>query len=302
MNRELLQRYAWLSIMAAVLTIALKSGAYFVSGSVGLLSDAMESGVNLVAAVVTLLALMVAARPPDEQHNYGHDKAEYFSSGVEGTLILIAALGIAYAAVERLLNPRPLEQVGLGLVISVIASVVNLVVARILLNAGKQHDSIALEADAHHLMTDVWTSVGVVLAVFAVVLTGWVWLDAFFALAVAANILWSGVKLLRRSMYGLMDSAFDTETLNQVTAILQTYETDGITWHGLRTRRSGARKFMSVHILVPGAWSVKRGHDLLEHIEADIRKLLPRIVIVTHLEPIEDPVSQEDISIYPGRE
>lgn len=302
MNRTVLQRYAWLSIVAAVLTIALKTSAYWLSGSVGLLSDAMESGVNLVAAIVTLVALMIAARPPDETHNYGHDKAEYFSSGVEGTLILLAAFGIAYASIERLLNPQPLDQVGLGLVVSVIASVVNLVVAQVLLRAGKKYDSIALEADAHHLMTDVWTSAGVVVAVLAVMITGWQWLDPIFALAVAANILWSGIKLIKRSAWGLMDSAFDDETLASVTSVLQKYETDGITWHGLRTRRSGARHFMSVHILVPGAWSVKRGHDLLERVEGDIRQILPRVVVVTHLEPVEDPVSQEDISIQPIRE
>lgn len=302
MNRTVLQRYAWLSIVAAVLTIALKTSAYLLSGSVGLLSDAMESGVNLVAAVVTLVALMIAARPPDETHNYGHDKAEYFSSGVEGTLILLAAFGIAYASIERLFNPQPLDQVGLGLAVSIIASIVNLVVAQVLLKAGKNHDSIALEADAHHLMTDVWTSAGVVVAVLAVMITGWQWLDPLFALAVAANILWSGIKLIKRSAWGLMDSAFDDETLTHVTSVLQKYETDGITWHGLRTRRSGARQFMSVHILVPGAWSVKRGHDLLERVEGDIRQVLPRVVVVTHLEPVEDPVSQEDISIHPIRE
>lgn len=294
-QRASLTRFAWLSIGAAVATIGLKAGAYFVTGSVGLLSDALESLVNLVAAVVALVVLTIAARPPDEDHAYGHDKAEYFSSGVEGGLILIAALSIAWAAVGRLRDPQPIEQAGLGLLISVVASAINFGVARILLQAGRQHHSITLEADAHHLMTDVWTSVGVVLGVAAVALTGWERLDPIIALIVAANIVWSGVRLLQRSALGLLDTALPAAERGQVVAILTAYaDREGVQFHALRTRQAAARRFVSVHILVPGSWTVQRGHALLECIEADVRNALPNTTVFTHLEPLEDPESFED--------
>lgn len=294
MNRASLVRYAYLSIGAALLTIALKFIAYMLSGSVGLLSDALESGVNLIAAVVALGALAVAARPPDEQHNFGHDKAEYFSSGVEGALILVAAVSIAYTSIERLLNLQPLEQVGVGLVMSTLASGVNLVVSRILLRAGKENQSITLEADAKHLMTDVWTSVGVIIGVAAVGLTGWLWLDPVIALLVAANIVWSGAHLLRRSMSGLMDSALNATDVAKLTAALEPYQSEGVRWHDLRTRVSGARAFATVHILVPADWSVKRGHDLLEKLEGDLAGTVPNLVVTTHLEPLGDPAAGGD--------
>jgi cation diffusion facilitator family transporter len=294
-SRSSLTRFAWLSIAAAVITIGLKAGAYLVTGSVGLLSDALESVVNLVAAIVALVVLTVAARPPDEDHAYGHDKAEYFSSGVEGALILVAAASIAYAAITRLLNPQPIEQAGLGLAISVGASTVNFVVARILMQAGRHYHSITLEADSHHLMTDVWTSVGVVIGVALVALTGWELLDPIIALIVAANIVWTGARILQSSALGLLDTALPATERQQVLAILTRYvETEGVQYHALRTRQAASRRFVSVHILVPGSWTVMRGHRLLEQIEQDVRTALPSTTIFTHLEPIEDPVSFED--------
>lgn len=300
MSRQHLTRYAYLSIGAAILTIGLKAGAYLLTGSVGLLSDALESIVNLVAAIVALIALLVAVRPPDDIHNYGHDKAEYFSSGVEGALILVAALSIAYAALERLFNPQPLEQVGLGVVISIIASAVNWGVARVLFKAGHEHQSITLEADAHHLMTDVWTSVGVVIGVALVGITGLLWLDAAIALLVALNIILSGIRLVQRSALGLMDSALPSEQVASISTILDGYCLQHrIQYHALRTRQAGARKFVTVHILVPQDWTVKRGHDFVERIEGDIRQQLGQdnVNVSTHLEPLGDPASEADIDL-----
>jgi cation diffusion facilitator family transporter len=294
-SRHSLTRFAWLSIAAAVATIGLKAGAYLLTGSVGLLSDALESLVNLVAAVVALVVLSVAARPPDEDHAYGHDKAEYFSSGVEGGLILIAALSIIFAAVGRLLNPAPIEQAGLGLAISVVASAINLVVARVLLHAGRHYHSITLEADAHHLMTDVWTSVGVVVGVAAVALTGWERLDPLIALIVAVNIILSGARLIGRSALGLLDTALPAAERAEVVVILERYMVQaGVEFHALRTRQAGARRFVSVHILVPGSWTVHDGHRLLEQIEGEVRAALANCTVFTHLEPLEDPESFAD--------
>lgn len=296
-NRAFLTRFAWLSIAAAVLTITLKSIAYLLTGSVGLLSDALESIVNLVGALMALAMLTVAARPADEDHAYGHSKAEYFSSGVEGTLILIAAASIAWAAVPRLIEPQPLEQVGLGLGVSVGASLINLAVSVILLRASKKHNSVTLEASAHHLMTDVWTSVGVLVGVGAVAVTGWERLDPIVALVVAANIVWSGFRIVRMSALGLMDTALSKEEQTLVLNALKPHTQNGVEHHALRTRQSGARKFVSLHVLVPGEWTVDRGHQLLEQIEADIRKALPGVTVFTHLESLNDPASWEDTSL-----
>lgn len=290
-----LTRFAWLSIAAAVVTIGLKTGAYYVTGSVGLLSDALESVVNLVAAIVALVVLTVVARPPDDDHAYGHDKAEYFSSGVEGALILVAAVSIAYAAVGRLLDPKSIEQAGLGLAISVGASTINFAVARVLMQAGRHYHSITLEADSHHLMTDVWTSVGVVVGVALVALTGWEVLDPIIALVVAANIVWTGVRILQQSALGLLDTALPAEERQQVIAVLTRYvTTEGVQYHALRTRQAASRRFISVHILVPGSWTVQHGHKLLDQLEQDVRAALPNTTIFTHLEPIEDPASFAD--------
>lgn len=297
-DRKNLTRFAWLSIGTAVLTISLKAVAYLLTGSVGLLSDALESGVNLVAAIMALVALTIAAQPPDDQHTYGHAKAEYFSSGAEGTMILFAAAMIAATAVPRLLAPQPLEKVGLGLVVSVTAGLLNLGTALILLRAGKAHNSITLTADAHHLLSDVWTSVGVVVGVSAVALTGWEILDPIIALAVAAQILYSGVKLVRKSMAGLMDTALPAEELAVVTAVLDAYcREKQIEYHALRTRQSASQRFLSVHIQVPGDWTVMQGHTLVEELERDLRQALRPLSILTHLEPIEDPTSWEDIAL-----
>jgi cation diffusion facilitator family transporter len=289
-----LTRYAWLSIGAAVITIGLKLGAYWLTGSVGLLSDALESLVNLAAAIMALAMLTLAARPPDEEHAYGHGKAEYFAGGVEGALILLAAASIAWTAVPRLVAPQPLEQIGLGLAVSLAASAINLIVARVLLAAGRRFRSIALEADARHLMTDVWTSAGVLAAVGAVAFTGWQRLDPIIALVVAANIIWTGVRLLRQSALGLLDTALPPEEQVAIDAVLARYRSDEVQFHALRTRQAGARSFMSVHVLVPGGWTVQRGHRLLEQIERDIRAAVPGLTVFTHLEPLEDPVSFED--------
>lgn len=297
LDRSFLTRFAWLSIAAAIITIALKTTAYFLTGSVGLLSDALESLVNLVGALMALAMLTIAARPADEDHAYGHSKAEYFSSGVEGTLILIAAASIVIAAIPRLIYPRPLEQVGLGLGVSVAASLVNLVVALILLRASKQYNSITLEANAHHLMTDVWTSVGVLAGVGAVVLTGWERLDPIVAFLVAANIVWSGVRIVRMSALGLMDTALSTDEQDLVRDALKPYIQNEVQYHALRTRQSGARRFVSLHVIVPGKWTVQRGHRLLENIEADIRHVLPSVTVFTHLESLNDPASWDDTDL-----
>jgi cation diffusion facilitator family transporter len=294
MNRSSLTRFAWISIAAAVVTIVLKTTAYYLTGSVGLLSDAIESLVNLVGGIMALAMLTIAARPADEDHAYGHSKAEYFSSGVEGTLILVAALSIAFTAVTRLLYPRELEQVGIGLAVSVVASLINLGVALVLLRAGKKNHSITLEANAHHLLTDVWTSVGVVLGVAAVVLTGWLWMDPVVALLVAANIVWTGSHIVWRSISGLMDLALSPADLATVRQVLESHQSAEVQFHALLTRQAGARKFVSVHVLVPGVWTVQQGHELLERIEENIRSVLPNSSVFTHLEALEDPASWED--------
>lgn len=298
MARASLVRYAWLSVAAAVLTIGLKLWAWKLTGSVGLLSDALESFVNLGSALMAMAMLAIAARPADEDHPHGHDKAEYFSSGAEGTAILIAAVFIAIAAAPRLLDPQPLEQVGLGLGVSMAATLINLVVAQVLLRAGRTHDSITLQADAHHLMTDVWTSVGVVLAVGLVQLTGWLLLDPVIALAVAAHIAWVGLRLMGASIGGLMDAALPPPEQQALVNLLNRYKAEhGIDWHALRTRAAGSRRFVSVHVLVPGAWTVQRGHDLLEKIESEMAQTFKRLTVLTHLEPIEDEASWRDTGL-----
>jgi len=299
-NRSSLTRFAWLSIAAAILTIALKTAAYLITGSVGLLSDAVESVVNLIGGFMALAMLTVAARPADEDHAYGHSKAEYFASGVEGGLILVAAVSIGFAAVPRLITPKPLEAVGLGMGVSVVASLINLGVALLLLRVGRKHNSITLEANAKHLLTDVWTSVGVLAGVGLVVWTGWNWLDPVVALLVAANIVWTGVSIVRRSISGLMDTVLAPEDLAAVRKVFQGYAPTEVQFHALRTRQAGARKFVSVHVLVPGDWTVQRGHELLERIESDIRHALPDTVVFTHLESLDDPASWDDETLERG--
>ncbi len=294
MERPSLQRYAWLSIGAAIATIILKTTAFLLTGSVGLLSDAAESLVNLVGAIVALIMLTIAARPADESHAHGHSKAEYFSSGIEGVLILIAAVTIAYAAVQRLFDPQPLADVGIGIIVAIAASAINFFVARTLLRAGGKYDSITLEADAKHLMTDVWTSVGVIGGVAAVAITGWVRLDPIIALLVAANIVWTAIGLLRQSVAGLMDASLPVDEQAVVIKVLDDYKAQGVEYHALRTRQAAAQRFVSFHFLVPGSWTVQHGHAVLEEIENEICRVLPGATVTAHLEPLEDPGSFED--------
>lgn len=297
MTRSSLTRYAWLSIAAAVATILLKSIAYVMTGSVGLLSDAIESLVNLLAAFIALSMLMIAAKPPDEEHHFGHSKAEYFASGAEGILILVAAFGIGITAVHRIISPRQLEQVGTGLIVSTVASLINFGVSRVLLHIGRKFNSITLEADARHLMTDVWTSIAVIGGVAAVKLTGRVILDPVVAIIVAVNILWTGYKLIKRSISGLMDSALSGKDLQIISNVLDTYREQGIQFHSIRTRQAAGRSFISIHVLVPGRWTTHRGHHLAERIEIDISKALPGATVFTHLEPVDDPISFQDMDL-----
>jgi len=303
-----LARYGWLSIAAALSTIFLKGYAYWLTGSVGLLSDALESLINLVAAVIVLISLNIAARPPDDNHAYGHDKIEYFSSGAEGIMILLAAVSIAYTAWERLMHPEPLQQLDVGIAISVFASLINLLVARVLIKVGRSQRSITLEADGKHLMTDVWTTIGILIGIGLIAvgnrfqftldlaaqfgMQGWEILDPIIAILVAINIVWAGLHLIRRTIAGLMDAALPEDELAEIVEVLERFAaSDKITYHALRTRYAGARRFMSVHVLVPGQWSVQQGHDLLEMIEQQIMDKFDNIDIDTHLEPIEDLAS-----------
>jgi cation diffusion facilitator family transporter len=299
--RPRLTRYAWLSVGAAVITLGFKLVAWALTGSVGLLSDALESLVNLGAALMALWMLHIAVRPADEDHAYGHSKAEYFASGFEGTLVVLAAAGIAAAALPRLLDPRPLAQTGLGLTVSGIASVVNLLVARVLMRAGRKYRSIALTADAHHLMTDVWTSVGVIVGVGLIGVTGWQILDPLVALAMAVNVLVIGRRLLTESVKGLMDAAWPAEEQAVLQQALDEFRARGVQFHAVRTRRSATRRFASFHVLVPGAWTVQQGHDLLEEIERSLADRLASLTVFTHLEPIEDPTSYLDQELDRGR-
>jgi cation diffusion facilitator family transporter len=294
MSAKSARSYTLLSIAAALFTIALKTGAYWLTGSVGLLSDAMESGINLIAALFAFWALSYAAKPPDEEHPFGHSKAEYFSSGLEGALIVIAAISIAIAAWQRLLNPQPLEQIGIGLALSLVATAINGGVAWILLRAGKHLNSLALKADGHHLLTDVWTSFGVVLGILLVNLTGWLVLDPIVAFLVAVNIIWTGARLMRETGSGLLDQSISHAEQQQIKQLLIKYEQQGIQFHALRTRRAGSRRFVSIHVLTPGSWTVQQGHDLCEQVELAIAKALPGTHVMTHVEPLEDPVSFQD--------
>jgi cation diffusion facilitator family transporter len=292
-----LTRYAWLSIAAAIVTILMKSAAYLVTGSVGLLSDALESTVNLASAIVALIALRTASRPANDEFTFGYSKVEYFSSGFEGGMILLAAIGIILSALPRLINPQPLEQLGLGLVISVSASLINLGVAIVLKRAGQRYNSITLEADSKHLMTDVLTTGGVLIGIILVALTGWLRLDPLIALAVAVNIIFTGYKLLVRSGRGLLDMSLPEEELKSVHSILGSYQSQGVGYHALRSRQAAARKFLVVHLLLPGEWTISAGHKLADQIENQVREAIPNSNIVTHIEPANDPLSLQDASL-----
>jgi len=279
---------------AATLTFLIKLVAAYVSGSVGLLSDALEGIVNLVAATIALIVLKIVEQPPDEMHQYGHDKAEYFSSGIESTLIMIASLSILYAAVKSLLNPQPLEQAGLGLALAVVAAIINLLVGQLLIRAGKKDDSITLETNGRHLMSDVWTSAGVVVGVGLAVVTGQQWLDPVIAIVIGLKIGWEGIKIFKRSVSGLMDATIATAEREAVVATLEKHRAEGVEWHALRTRQAGSRRFIDVHLLVPGAWSVQQSHDLAESLEAEIRDQINYSTVMVHVEPLEDERSWQD--------
>jgi cation diffusion facilitator family transporter len=293
-----LTRYAWLSVIAALATIALKAAAWRVTGSVGMLSDALESVVNLAAALLALWMLRIAAAPPDADHPYGRSKAEYFASGFEGAMIVLAAAGIVYTALPRLIEPRPLDTPGLGIAISIVASAINFWTARVLLRAGARYHSITLEADARHLLTDVWTSAGVLAAVALVPLTGWLRLDPLIAFAVAINILWTGARLMRRSVEGLLDVAIPVSEREEISKILQEYTRRyGVAFHAVRTRHAGTRRFVSFHLLVPDEWTVKHAHQIAEEVEARIGALVPNASLISHIEPISDPRSYDDMGL-----
>lgn len=274
--------------------MGLKISAWSVTGSVGLLSDAMESTVNLAAGVLMLVALRVSALPPDENHQYGHEKAELFSAAAEGLMIVLAASLIVWTAIERLLHPRTIEQVGVGLAVSLGAAGINLAVGLVLLRAGRRHQSRALSADGRHLLTDVCTSGGVLVGLVLVAFTGWRPLDPLIALAVGVNIVITGVKLLWSSVDGLMDPPVSPEELARIQAVIEIYQAQGVAFHALRSRVAGHRRFVSVHVLVPGRWTVNQGHDLLERFEGELRATLDNLHVFTHLEPIEDPLSYLD--------
>ena len=293
-----LKKFAWLSVATAIVTIALKVGAWWVTGSVGLLSDAAESVVNLVAAVIALGAISVSERPADDDHQYGHSKAEYFSAGVEGAMIFVAAAFILVVSVERLINPAPLEALGVGLAISVVAAVLNGVVGLVLVRAGVRHRSPTLRADGKHLITDVITSVGVVVGLALAWATGWQVLDPIVAIGVGLNILFIGYRLVHESGMGLMDATLPDEDNRLIEEVLERHREPGrVDFHELRTRESGKWRFVEFHALVPGKWSVERGHDLVETVEQEIHAALPNSHITTHIEPIEDERAYNDVHL-----
>jgi cation diffusion facilitator family transporter len=292
-EHHLLSRFMLLSLAAAIVTMALKAGAAVITGSVGFLSDALESGVNLVAALVALFALRVAARPRDADHHFGHGKAEYLSALVEGAMIFVAAAAIIWSAVERLMSPVPLEEPGLGLALSTVAAGVNLAVGLTLLRIGRRHRSVTLIADGKHLMTDVWTSAGVIVGIALVALTDWYPLDPIVALAVGVNILWTGYRLLRGSMSSLLSAALPERDHAAVDAVLHRYRTEyGVEFAPLRTVQSGRQRLVFVVLTVPGEWTVQAAHDLADRLETDIDAALPHTETFIHVEPAGTPARQ----------
>ena len=285
-EQKIIERFLLLSIAAAILTIALKSGAAILTGSVGFLSDALESGVNLIAAVVALIAIRIAAKPADANHNFGHGKSEYVSALVEGAMIFVAAALIIYTAIGRLVDPTPLEQVGVGLFLSIVATLINLGVGLALLRAGKHYRSAALSADGHHLLTDVWTTVGVVAGIAAVAITGWVWLDPVIALLVGVNILWTGYKLLKSSLSNLISEALPPGDVDVLKGVLTNFELEhGVSIEDLRTVASGRQRLVYLTMTVPGEWTVDFAHQLADDLEAAILEALPNSESMIHTEP-----------------
>jgi cation diffusion facilitator family transporter len=289
--------YLKLSIAVAIATIALKTGAWWLTGSVGLLSDAMESVVNLAGAMFALAMVVIAARPPDEEHPFGHSKAEYFSSGFEGLLIFIAALAIMWAAVDRLKSPQPLEQLGIGLALSVLSSVLNGVLAWAMLKKAREHRSMALEADARHLFTDVWTSIGVVLGLLAVAASGWLWLDPVIAIAVAGNVAREGFSLVRRSADGLMDRAVDPHVQQQIDEVLSGFaHPNTLRFDHVNTRRAGQRLFVDLHMHMPPNWSLQRAAALRTSVEQALMAAVPGLRATIQLLPMDVEAHFDDIA------
>lgn len=299
MKSPSLKRFLYLSIAAALTTIGLKFAAYFETGSMGFFSDALESLVNLFAAIIALVLLHLSEKPADEEHEFGHGKAQYFSSALEGALILIAAFSIIYTSIPKILNPHPLENIGIGTFYSVVAALINLIVGIILTKKGKETKSLLLEADGRHLLSDVVTSVGVIVGIILVRVTGYYFLDPIIAIAVALHIVYVGFKLIKRSTSVLMDAAMPKEELEKITEYLDSLKERNIEYHSLLTREAGYRKFITLHLLVPGKWTVQKGHDCAEAIEQHIEKMFNNInvTVTTHIEPIEDPISFNDIGI-----
>lgn len=284
-----LLKWGWLSIGAACIALTLKFGAYFFTGSVGLLSDAVESLVNLAAAVTALFALWYSTRPVDRSHNYGHQKIEFFSAAIEGALIVVAAAIIIWYSTQRLLHPQPIESIGIGLIAAIVATLVNLVLAVSMLRVARQHESIVLEADGQHLMTDVWTTVGVIGALIIASITEWNWIDPVVGLLVAANIIRIGLHLLRASFDGLMDRAIPAEEEQRIRAAIDATIPPDVTYHAVRTRRAGSHRAVDLHLLVPGDERVREAHLLTKRVEDAIAEVFPNTETVIHLEPVDDP-------------
>lgn len=286
-------RYAWLSIAASLVTMALKFGAFFLTGSVGLFSDAVESVVNLTAGLIALIAIVMAQRPADRSHAYGHGKVEYFSSGAEGILVCLAAAGIALASIRRFMDPQPLESLGVGMVVAVAAGLVNFITARIMLRAAQEYDSIVLEADARHLLTDVWTSAGLVcaLAVMYAAPPSWQVIDPVLGIVLAVHISWTGIGLVRRSVGGLMDEGLPQEDIERIAGVIARIGGEQSGFHALRTRKAGSARFIDFHLLVPGTMTVQHSHDLCTAMETELDGMWPGTQVTIHVEPREDYVS-----------
>jgi cation diffusion facilitator family transporter len=298
-TQQTLARMAFLAIAAAIATMALKVGAYLVTDSVGLLSDAVESSANLISAMIALFAVWYASRPIDRTHNYGHQKVEFFAGAMEGIFILIAAGGIAFVAIQRLRDPQEIEGFGAGVAISIAAAAINLVVARLLMRAGRAHGSVAIDADGRHLMTDVVTSIGVVIGLTLAHVTGIEELDPIIALLIAVNIVWTAISLIRSGVDGLMDRALPDADVELVREAIARQMGNDETFHALRTRRAGSRQFVDFHLLVPGELTVQRAHKLTERIESAVSDVLPNAQTTVHIEPIEDPVAYDAEEIAP---
>jgi cation diffusion facilitator family transporter len=295
LQKKSLASIMWFSIGASILTIIIKSAAYFTTGSVGFMSDAMESFVNLVAAIIAFISLTIAARPADKKHPFGHDKAEYFSSLTEGLLITLAAVGIAYTAINRIYHPQPLEELNIGMALSIFATLINLATARLLLYFARKHNSITIEADARHLMTDVWTTVGIIAGIILVKFTNWQILDPIMAILVAVSILYTGAKLIIRSTDGLMDEKLSEKDLKIIMEILENHKSKGLDYHALYTRQASSKRFITFHLLFPGDSTIQQAHEVTKLIENEIFEKIPNSNIFIHIEPLNDPDAYDDM-------